>query len=162
MALTKITYDNKVSLNPQPSVANVNKCTDSDLNEIKSVVNATIDQVDTNTENIENNSTYSTSEIQIGTWVDGKPLYRQVFNITNPSSSNTDYVSVSSLNISNLVHLYGFYKNSTGTFGIPFHDSDTNYSVLFVSSGNNIRGRFGTPSNITEAKVVLEYTKTTD
>ena len=43
MALNKITYDNKVSLNPQPSIANVNKCTDSDLNEIKSVVNSAID-----------------------------------------------------------------------------------------------------------------------
>jgi hypothetical protein len=52
MALNKITYDNKVSLNPQPSIANVNKCTDSDLNEIKSVVNNAIDQVDTNTSDI--------------------------------------------------------------------------------------------------------------
>lgn len=48
MALDKITYDNKVSLNPQPSVANVNKCTDSDLNEIKNVVNAGIDTINGN------------------------------------------------------------------------------------------------------------------
>ena len=52
MALNKITYDNKVALDPQPSIANVNKCTDSDLNEIKSVVNSAIDQVDTNTSDI--------------------------------------------------------------------------------------------------------------
>ena len=104
---------------------------------------------------------YMDGEVLIGDFL-GKPLYRKVFSISNPSSSNTDYVSVSDLNISKLVHLYGFYKNSTGTFGIPFHDSDTNYSVLFLSSGNYIRGRFGTPANITEVKVILEYTKTTD
>lgn len=104
---------------------------------------------------------YMDNEVLVGNFL-GKPLYRKVFNITNPSSSNIDYVSVADLNISKLVHLYGFYKNSTGTFGIPFHDSDTNYSVLFVSSGNYIRGRFGTPNNITEVKVILEYTKTTD
>lgn len=43
MALNKITYSNKVSLNPQPSVANENKVSDADMNEIKSVVNAGID-----------------------------------------------------------------------------------------------------------------------
>ena len=107
------------------------------------------------------NDLYMDREVKIGNFM-GKPLYRKVFSITSPSNSNTDYVSVSGLNISKLVHLYGFYKNSTGTFGIPFHDSDTNYSVLFLSSGNYIRGRFGTPSNITEIKVILEYTKTTD
>ena len=47
MALSKITYDNKVSLNPQPSIANENKCTSNDLNEIKSVVNNAIDNLET-------------------------------------------------------------------------------------------------------------------
>lgn len=45
MALNKITYTDKVALNPQPSVADENKCTDSDLNQIKSVVNAGIDML---------------------------------------------------------------------------------------------------------------------
>ena len=43
MSLNKITYNNKVSLNPQPSIANENKVSDADMNEIKSVVNAGID-----------------------------------------------------------------------------------------------------------------------
>ncbi len=45
MALNKITYDNKVALSPQPSVANINKVSDADMNEIKSIVNASIDEV---------------------------------------------------------------------------------------------------------------------
>lgn len=52
MALNKITYDNKVALDPQPSIANINKCTADDLNEIKSVINNAIDQVDANTSDI--------------------------------------------------------------------------------------------------------------
>lgn len=51
MALNKITYDNKVSLNPQPSIANVNKVSDADMNEIKSVVNAGIDQLNDKDDN---------------------------------------------------------------------------------------------------------------
>ena len=40
MALNEITYEDKVSLNPQPIIANKNKVSDDDMNEIKSVVNA--------------------------------------------------------------------------------------------------------------------------
>ena len=111
--------------------------------------------------NIQGN--YSTEEVRIGTWIDGKPLYRKVFDITNPADSNTNYGDVSDLNISTLVHLYGYYsKDTTGKFNIPFYDSDSNYCVMFVNSGNKLRGRFGESSRILEAKVILEYTKTTD
>lgn len=43
--MAKITWTNKTALNPQPSVARENKCTDDDLNEIKSVVNTNDDNV---------------------------------------------------------------------------------------------------------------------
>lgn len=39
MAVQTITYDNKVALNVNPDIADVNKVTDNDMNEIKSVVN---------------------------------------------------------------------------------------------------------------------------
>ena len=48
MALSKITYNNKVSLNPQPSVANENKVTDNDMNEIKIATNGVVDMVKSN------------------------------------------------------------------------------------------------------------------
>lgn len=54
MALTQITYDNKETLNAQPSIANKNKVTSNDMNEIKTVVNGACTQVDTNTTNIGN------------------------------------------------------------------------------------------------------------
>ena len=106
---------------------------------------------------------YSTTEQVIGTWIDGKPIYRKVFNITSPQQSNTDYVDVSSLNIETLIHLYGYYnKTGIGKFSIPFTDSSTNYSVIFISYDNKIRGRFGDASYVSDVKVIVEYTKTTD
>lgn len=39
MAVQTITYDNKQYLNQNPSIADVNKVNDTDMNEIKSVVN---------------------------------------------------------------------------------------------------------------------------
>lgn len=40
--MAKITYDDKVTLNPQPDVANENKVTSGDMNMIKNVINETI------------------------------------------------------------------------------------------------------------------------
>lgn len=70
--MAKITYTNKVTLNPQPSIADENKVTSGDMNEIKSVVNGLI--VNTYSESQENayscdyiNSTFG------GTIIDGVP-----------------------------------------------------------------------------------------
>ena len=45
MALSKITFENKQTLVDLPSVAEVNKCTASNINEIKSVVNNNVDEL---------------------------------------------------------------------------------------------------------------------
>lgn len=96
MALTKITYDTKVALDPQPGVANANKVSDSDMNEIKSVVNNAIDQIDTNTTNISNIDTYSTNEIDTGQkWIDGGSIYRKVIHkTTSISLSSQSWTSI--------------------------------------------------------------------
>lgn len=113
---------------------------------------------------VNNLHTYSTNEIRIGTWIDGKPIYRKVFNIASPQSSNTNYVDVSGYNMDRVIRLYGYYKNSTGTFDIPLTDSDSNYSVMFINSDGYLRGRIGAGAlaNLTDCKVIIEYTKTTD
>ena len=43
--MSKITFNNKVTLSPQPSIARENKVIDDDINEIKSVVNGNDDIV---------------------------------------------------------------------------------------------------------------------
>jgi hypothetical protein len=43
MAITKIQYQNKVAIEDDPSVAEINKVTDTNMNEIKSVVNNNAD-----------------------------------------------------------------------------------------------------------------------
>lgn len=41
--MAKITFQDKVALNPQPSIANINKVSDADMNEIKNSVNELYD-----------------------------------------------------------------------------------------------------------------------
>lgn len=109
---------------------------------------------------------YFTDEIDTGMkWIDGKSIYRKVYSITNPSSSNTNYHDVSSLNIETLVNIKAPIINSNiGYFVAPFQDSTDNYAVLFVNSANYLRGRFGAAiiSGFISCQVILEYTKTTD
>lgn len=63
-----ITYADKQAMGTQPSIPDVNKVMDSDMNEIKTAIN--------------NSTTYSTTETVVGTWVDNKPLYRLVIDTT--------------------------------------------------------------------------------
>lgn len=52
MALGKITFEDKTALDSSPAVSEINKISDENINEIKSVVNNGLSQVDTNTTNI--------------------------------------------------------------------------------------------------------------
>lgn len=72
MALNKITYEDKVSLNPQPSIANKNKVSDADMNEIKAVVNQVVE--DTGWVDISSyvNTNYFTARS------DNKPMARRI------------------------------------------------------------------------------------
>jgi len=53
MAINKIQYQNKVAIEDDPSVAEINKVTDSNMNEIKAVVNNNADYVEEQIGNIE-------------------------------------------------------------------------------------------------------------
>lgn len=53
MALSKITFEDKTALDSSPAVSEKNKISDNNINEIKMVVNNGLNQVDTNTANIE-------------------------------------------------------------------------------------------------------------
>jgi hypothetical protein len=111
-----------------------------------------------------NREVYSLAEQRIGTWIDGKPLYRKVYKLNNLPSTNTDLVNITNLNIRELTKLYGLINTYNNfTFPMPLQDSDANYSVLF-KSGNSIRGRgsVGTGYDGYIVTIVVEYTKTTD
>lgn len=93
--MAKITYEDKEFLNKNENIADKNKVNDTDLNEIKEVVNENDDNVgdlsSLNTTDktslvnavneIENRDIYSTTETKIGTWINGKAIYRKVIDL---------------------------------------------------------------------------------
>lgn len=98
---------------------------------------------------------YSTDEQVIGTWIDGKPIYRKIYDWTaspflvSESWQNTD---IDSTNIDRIINAVGMHPDGTlynDTCADPTKSSHTRVGIKAWSSGYN-------------AYLILEYTKTTD
>lgn len=101
---------------------------------------------------------YSTEETRIGTWVDGKPIYRKVFSGTSGGSGTSiQFGTVDSL--SELVYMYGKIYHA----GIKGYVSIAETNVELQQIGNALHMYIG---NVVLANqlftVIAEYTKTTD
>ena len=102
--------------------------------------------------------TYSTEEQVVGTWIDGKPIYRKL--IFNNSTIGSIIVS---LDIDTFIQFIGWYRDDNADFPIPWNDFNSTYSswcfgyyeknkkTLTIRSNKNFTG-YGW----------AEYTKTTD
>jgi len=149
MAYERVNWENLPSTNTPVNADNLNK-------------------MDKGIANADKLSTYSTSETKIGTWIDGKPLYRKVYTGTKVSGSNKT-ISLSNLNI-DYVNFYGFIYGNQGTtegayqFPINYYENPNS----FIRA--NIHRKYMNLTIVSAAstyfngdyKIVVEYTKTTD
>jgi hypothetical protein len=102
---------------------------------------------------------YSTNETRIGTWLNGKPLYRKCFSINvTLGASWTNLASVVDLNIEELVKTLpvGAFDISNGVNLIDINGMQIRHN------GNYIQGYHLTNYSVTVKSLVIEYTKTTD
>ena len=109
---------------------------------------------------------YSTDEVKTGaTWIDGKPIYRRVFKVTNKSLSNGTLVQrFAKSNFDAIVSIYAFLQGSDGGH-IPFtrvgssgKDSGIEYSARnngFIFIGSDTWSAQSTRWVI----IIVEYTK---
>ena len=100
---------------------------------------------------------YSTDEIKIGEWINGKPLYRKVVIIDNPSNGMTFSID----NIDELINVNWKQARSSGLYFSYGHDG-TSYSVIYFDSTSKnfvvqMGGGFGG-----KIVAIVEYTKTND
>ncbi len=106
---------------------------------------------------------YSTEETRIGTWIDGKPLYRKVFSFTTPSGGGWTAISGTTTdNVKTLVEISGtVLENGRNVISMPYQDRAI---IHFDMTNKNIRFYSGTHTEFRNqsALVILKYTKTTD
>lgn len=109
---------------------------------------------------------YSTNEIIVGTWIDGRPIYRKTINVGSASGNFTHPHGISNLDI--IVNSYGNFLQG-GTYREPL--PKTTYANASEGWGAHIDDftnttfslHFGTGiGTATKVFVILEYTKTTD
>lgn len=104
-------------------------------------------------------SVFSTVEKRIGTWIDGKPLYRKTF-----IQANSNVISLSVLNFSKLFVTQNSYaKVSNGTiFPLQYGIGTTNYINAFYNSSTGNMQFEVAGYTISELVLTIEYTKATD
>lgn len=104
---------------------------------------------------------YSSEETKIGIWIDGKPIYRRVFESTFGSSTDSPktIADASDWDIDTVTNLYGISQDYSNITGIA---SDGNVGV-FIDHAKNL-AVVTSMSSVTGKRVivVVEYTKTTD
>ena len=99
-------------------------------------------------------NTYSTTETRIGTWIDGKPLYRRVVELPNEltiSASDWAGTSLPSNNIATIINGLGI-KSGDATSQIRVQASTDALSIMNPASSFSIVIKY----------IIIEYTKTTD
>lgn len=105
--------------------------------------------------------TYSTEERRIGTWIDGKAIYRRTFR---PVGLNTSGTIATLQNVNEVVAMYGVGYSSNDNDSIvtlPFNSSVTSRCIPVYTPSSGVFSILigGSTSVIT---ITIEYTKTTD
>lgn len=161
--MSKITYTNKVALNENADIPNVNKVTDDDMNEIKTVVN-------NNDDIVTNATTYSTTETVVGTGTDGKPIYRKIIikNVSNGSNVS----DISNLNIKEIYYYVSVcYRKGqdNNDYETPYYSGQNDYFRIFFRTNNissdyptSIQYRIASTYSSFKITTTIYYTKTTD
>ena len=108
---------------------------------------------------------YSTNEMVIGKWIDGKPLYRRVMSVTTPSSSGS-WVNVGETlsNIDKVVNIDGvFYGGDGRAMSIEYGQAGWQLSVSYNPDASHMQILVGRDAwQNKSAYIIIEYTKSTD
>ena len=121
-------------------------------------------------QNLSGMETYSTNEQVVGTWIDGKPIYRKVISYTNSSTiggvGQVTNISVPH-GISNLGTTINLKLLIGGIYPAPYLDGDGTKitKATWISRLDNTNVIFRIMNDTWSARtsyLILEYTKTTD
>lgn len=115
---------------------------------------------------------YSTTEQVVGTWIDGKPIYRKSYSF----EINDNYISkvLETVAIDNIIKVYGSHGGGNSLMRpVPYNDrtSQEDYSgantsssvgyaeVFYQATDTTLRFTAKASSTMAKAVVVVEYTK---
>lgn len=128
-----------------------------------------INELNTNVNSLDDRDNYSTTEQVIGTWIDGKPIYRKVINFGSLPNAESKSVAHNIANIDFIVNVWGMAKRANADNDVnffPINESRPLNNIdaigLFASETSVIIQTGADRSNVPITYVIIEYTKTTD
>ena len=185
--MSKITYTDKVALNENSSISDINKINASDMNEIKAVVNGHDTSIINNTANIGNLENLQTirkadlvlaindivnrfsidsNEKIVGKY-NSKNLYRKTITFTTTLNSGSNEIAHGLQNVDAIFCdlSYCFFISSTRSIPIPclaYNTSFTDRVALEVDKTNIILTCDTSWGSLWTKNITLLYTKTTE
>ena len=119
--------------------------------------------------------TYSTSEQRIGTWINGKPLYRKVITGAVPIANNDETYTTAQYDVAENIDPYGMFieyawiadtsEGAPNLFPLPYvlHTKESNVDVkhLTINGKYTIMNSLNFFNNMPFVSII-KYTKTTD
>lgn len=108
---------------------------------------------------------YSTAEQVIGTWTDGKPLYRKVIACTSPATLTATVVA--SFDKNNIIkNYYGLCTIADSSQKVPinfYYTNAYNIGTFITQSTGTITMKIGSEAyENQQTTITIEYTKSTD
>jgi len=142
---------------------------DTEINAAGTIINNTYNGKLSYAEN------YSTEEQIVGRWINGKPIYSKTIYVSESDLGNIEqgryyYININKgypENVENLIDVKGFV-NVTGNYPRSiFNLNISNFTssaigYIWQPEDNRITISLGDSQDITEATIVMSYTKTTD
>ena len=124
---------------------------------IDSVIGFDGDEIPDGFEEVDN---YSLNETQIGTWINGKTIYRKVIH-TGAISSTAKSVAHNISNMGRVTNLYGICNQNSGRFyTLPrVNNENINNFVGLDIDTTDIRLLAGSDANFVDSYVIVEYIK---
>lgn len=112
---------------------------------------------------VNNINTYSTGEIRVGTWIDGKPIYKKVMQTTNITFNDYTFLTID--NNTNLIKYEVYIRRNNNRLD-KYATGTTVENASLVSSIRSNGIELWTDSvyqtGFIELYAIIEYTKTTD
>ena len=107
---------------------------------------------------------YSTTETRVGTWIDGKPLYRKVVDLGNLPNNAQKTVVANTSNLELCITCRGMAYNLTSGnfFPIPRGTTGGNFMIEYYKPDDVVAVRTTDDRTSFKGIAIIEYTKTTD
>lgn len=144
--------------------------TATSANELATTANSTavsaLEKATTNETKISSLHTYTIEEQVVGTWIDGKTIYRKVIDLGSLPNATSKRINHNISNLKDVISLNGFAKDSSTFLPIPYISSFTGYDQYQIGFDYTNATTIGVTTGINRTSftgfAIIEYTKTVD